>query len=119
MGRWRGAPTHSITVIVRLMPIQSSLSREIGTRRGQTRQRGGGWFGSGGGSSGGAEERGSGSVTGWAEPTWLGWRWYEEGTQRDPLFGVYGLSEVGERLQLLGLFTSFSFIRMYVASAKR
>lgn len=31
MGRWRGAPAHSITVILRLMPIQSSLSREIRT----------------------------------------------------------------------------------------
>ena len=45
--------------------------------------------------------------------------WCEEGTQRDPLFGVYRLSEVGEHLLLLGLFISFSFIRMYVASAER
>lgn len=73
----------------------------------------------GGGSSGGEEEGGSGFATGWAEPTWLGWHWCEEGTQRDPLFGVYRLSEVGEHLPLLGVFISFSFIGMYVASAER
>ena len=63
------SPAHVSAVILQLMPIQSSLSREIGTRGDQTRQRGGGGFGLGGGSSGGEEERGSGFVTGWAEPT--------------------------------------------------
>ena len=52
------SPAHVSAVILQLMPIQSSLSREIGTRGDQTRQRGGGGFGLGGGSSGGEEERG-------------------------------------------------------------
>lgn len=43
----------------------------------------------------------------------------EEGTQRDPLSGVYGLSEVGENLWLSGLCVSLGSIRMYVASAER
>lgn len=43
----------------------------------------------------------------------------EEGTQCDPLSGVYRLSEVGENLRLLGLCVSLGFIRMYVASAER
>lgn len=41
----------------------------------------------------------------------------EEGTERDPLSGVYGLSEVGENLWLGAL--RFGFIRIYVASAER
>ena len=69
----------------------------------------------GGGSSGGEEEGVRGLSLGGQNPR----GWCEEGTQRDPLFGVYRLSEVGEHLLLLGLFISFSFIRMYVASAER
>lgn len=124
VGRWRGALTRLLLMLV--LSFYSSCpfshhcprkSEHEGTRRGIGEEAGLVW------EVGPVEERRrGGGVCHWVGRTHLscwGGAGAEEGTQRDPLFGVYGLSGVGEHLLLLGLGISLSFIWMYVASAER